>query len=339
MAAPRPQKILAYATGFLLGCLILMVVFRGREEANEDRGEHPWHAQTAPPGTYPMEHTDDLGRTVELTKQPRWFISLAPSITEILFAMDMGDHVRAVTEWCRYPEEANQLRLDGHHVGSMDRPSLESIASLRPDLVLGTDLTPPEVYRSLHRPPRTVAVAFAHTGMADILDDIGKIGVLTGVPGKALALVQELRARKAEVDELVDPHRKKDRARALFLLSIEEGLRPGWAPGRDSWIDEILTEAHATNLAAEMGTAWGEVSPEALLALNPEVLLIREADTEEATEQLRKRIERLARHPVWKRIPAVREGRVHLVPYGPFSIPGPRVMEAYAAMAEALWKS
>lgn len=338
MAAPRAQKILAYATGFLLGCLILMVVFRGREQTKERDGRHPWHAQTAPPGTYPMSFTDDLGRSVELTEQPRWFISLAPSVTEILFAMDMGDHLLAVTEWCRHPEEANQLRKDGHHVGPMDRPSLETIASLRPDMVLGTNLTPPEVYRSVHRPPRTVAVAFAHTGMEDILADIGQIGVLTGVPGKALRLVRDLKARKAEVDRRVDPHREGERPRTLFLLSIEEGLQPGWAPGADSWIDEILTQAHATNIAAEMGTAWGEVSPEALLALNPEVLLIREAETGEATEQLRRRIARLQTHPVWQRVPAVRNDRVHLVPYGPFSIPGPRVMEAYAAAAEALWK-
>ena len=76
--------------------------------------------------------------------------------------------------------------------------------------------------------------------------------------------------------ELLNSRSAKQKC-AAFLLSIEEGLQPGWAPGADSWIDEILTEAHATNIAAEMGTAWGEVSPEALLALNPEVLLIREA--------------------------------------------------------------
>jgi iron complex transport system substrate-binding protein len=179
----RQQKILTYLVGFVLGCLILFAI--PRQDRDKPK-EHPWHAQTAPDGYYPIEITDDYGRTVRLERQPRHFISLAPSITEILFAMDMGDHLMAVTQWCTWPEEAKALRDAGAHVGSIDQPNRETIAAYRPDLIIGTELTPPEIFGAIENPPRTVAMALRHQSMEDILEDVKQIGMVTGVPGKAL---------------------------------------------------------------------------------------------------------------------------------------------------------
>ncbi len=329
----RQQKILAYATGFVLGCLILMALPRGEKAS----GSHPWHAQTAPEGTYPRELVDDLGRTVRLEKQPRHFISLAPSTTEILFAMGMGDHLMAVTRWCTYPEEADALREAGAQIGSMDQPNREMIASYRPDLIIGTDLTPPEIYAALENPPRTVALVLKHEGIDDIIEDVKTVGIATGVPGKALKLVQRLQRGRQAIQNRLQAVRELPPKRVLFLLSIEPGGQPGWAPGRDSWASSLIEAAHAVNVASEIGSSWGEVSLEALLTLDPEVLLIREADTAQEQARMEAEVAGLSRHPVWKEVQAVREGRIHWVPNGPLSIPGPRVIEAYSSVASAIW--
>ncbi|MEX0326102.1 MAG: ABC transporter substrate-binding protein [Puniceicoccaceae bacterium] len=330
----KGQKILTYATGFALGCLILAIIPREREAPKE----HPWHAQTALEGTYPISLQDDLGRTVQLERQPRHFISLAPSITEILFAMEMGDHLMAVTQWCDYPEEARALRDAGAQIGSMDQPNRELIATYRPDLILGTDLTPPEIYAAIENPPNTVAVALAHDSMQDVLDDVRLVGRLTGVPGKALRLVDKLQAEQAAVRSALEPFAMEAPKRVLFLLSIEESMQPGWAPGENTWVHNLIEESRATNLAAELGKSWGQVSLEGLLSMNPEILLIRDGESPQAQEALRGRIARLEEHPVWRQVEAVKTDRVHILPYGPLNIPGPRIMDAYGAVAGAVWE-
>ncbi|MEX0329934.1 MAG: ABC transporter substrate-binding protein [Puniceicoccaceae bacterium] len=329
----KGQKILTYATGFALGCLILAVIPREREAPKE----HPWHAQTALEGSYPIAIEDDLGRTVRLERQPRHFISLAPSITEILFAMEMGDHLMAVTKWCDYPEEARALRDAGAHIGSMDQPNRELIATYRPDLILGTDLTPPEVYGAIENPPKTVAVALAHDSMEDVMEDVRLIGRLTGVPGKALRLIDELEAEQAAVRMGLEPFASASPKQVLFLLSIEESMQPGWAPGENTWVHNLIEESHARNLAAELGKSWGQVSLEGLLSMNPEILLIRDGESAQAQETLRARIAKLPEHPVWRQVEAVKRERVHILPYGPLNIPGPRIMDAYCSVASAVW--
>ena len=330
----RNQKILTYATGFLLGCLILFMIPR----ENEQPKEHPWHAQTALEGTYPMTVTDESGQSVTLERQPRHFLSLAPSITEILFAMDMGDHLMAVTQWCDYPAEAKALRDAGAHVGSINQPNRESIAAYRPELIIGTNFTPPEVFRAIENPPRTVAVSLSHDGVEDVLRDIAFIGKITGVPGKALRLIQDLRAEQASIDQWLLQHREKAPRKVLFLLSIEEGSRPGWAPGENTWVNDLIVMSNGENVANALGQSWGEVSYEALITMNPEVILVREGTSESENANLQTQIAALSSHPIWKQVPAVQEGNIHTVPHGPLNIPGPRIMDAYRAVAEGIWE-
>jgi iron complex transport system substrate-binding protein len=331
---PR-RKVVPYATGFVLGCLILFLL----PERKISREPHPWHAQTAPEGTYPLEVVDDYGRTVRLEKQPRYFISLAPGITQLLHAMELGDHLMAVTEWCDTPAEAKALRDAGAHVGRIDQPDRERIAAYSPDLIIASNLTPPEVLDAISQPPRTLAIALEHTSFEDLLEDIKTIGRATGVPGKAVRLLAHLRAaRQATLDAMalagVDQLPPK---RALFLLSIEENAQPGWAPGSGVWVTELIEAANGTNLASAIGSSWGEVSLETLLLLNPEVILLRRAETDEAQARLEKIVANLPRHPVWQQVEAIQTGRIEWLPYAPLTIPGPLMADAFSAIATALW--
>lgn len=328
------RKWIAYLIGFALGCVILVGILRNREP----RAPHPWHAQTAPEGTYPLTVTDAYGRAVEIVRQPRFIISLAPSITEILFAMDMGDHLLAVSRWCDYPAEARALRDSGASIGGIDRPDREAIAAYRPDLILGSTLTPPEIFPLLESPPRTRALALRHESVEEILADIRTIGRILGVPGHALRLLQRMQAEAAAVDTAIAalPPPAVPPA-VLFLLSIEPDLQPGWVPGKGTWIDDLILRAKARNVAADLGKSWGALSLESLLALNPEILIVRDSQNPAEAAQLRETLAGLAQHPVWRHVTAVHDQRIHIVPHGPLNIPGPRLMQAYAAIAAAIW--
>ena len=126
--------------------------------------------------------------------------------------------------------------------------------------------------------------------------------------------------------------------KTLFLLSIEADGSPGWAPGKDTWVNDLIISSNGENVANALGMSWGEVSFEALLALNPEVILIRDGMTPAEQEQVRTRVASLSQHPIWKQVKGVQQGRVHILPHGPLNIPGPRIIEAYRAVAEGIWE-
>lgn len=327
------RKILIYLIGVGLGCLVLMAI-PGRREKPRD---HPWHSQTAPHNYYPMAWVDDMGIEHDLIRQPRHLISLAPSLTEILFAMDMGDHLMAVTQWCDYPAGARELRDAGGNIGNLDSPNRELIMALKPDLILATDLTPAAVRSQLDMPPKTLCVGFRHQTVEDVLDDIGDIGTILGVPGRSVDLVQRLRNEIRTIEQRLAPFQEKPARRTLLLYGLEDNLNPGWAPGAGTWTGDLLSLCHAHNSAAEVGENWGQVSLEALLHLNPEVLIISDGRTPEEKENLRAQVAQLEDHSIWSRVEAVRKNRVFLVPPDPLSVPGPRLVLALDSLARSVW--
>ncbi len=327
------QKVLVYLIGVVLGLIILTLIPRPERETRE----HPWHAQTAPEGTYPLSYTDHYDRTVEFNRQPRYFISLAPSVTETLFAMGMGDHLYAVTRWCNYPEEAKALRDAGAQIGDMDTPNREMILEYRPDLILGSHLTPLETYQQLNNAPRTIAVAMRYETVADIYQAISDIGRVTGVPGHANRLIQSLREREAAVTERLQPYQANEPRSVVFLLNLEEDLQPGWAAGQNTYIDDLIRMSHARNPVAGMGASWGQLQMEALLEMNPDVILIKRSDSPEGRERQQQQIRDLRSHPVWSRLQAVQNHRVLPVAGDYLNIPGPRTFDALEEFAAAIW--
>lgn len=328
----KGQKILVYFIGVAIGTAILMLLpDKGEREA------HPWHQQTAPEGFFPMTFTDDYGREVTLRDQPRWLVSLAPSITEMLFAMEMGDHLLAVTEWDTYPEKARQLRDHGGNVGAIDHPDLEEIATVRADLVIASNLTDASVLERIQAGSRSQAISLHHDSFEDVLQDISSLGTVLGVPGRALRLLNSLKADRDAILAQLEPVRDQPRRRAVLLLYLEDGAQPGWVPGEGTWLGELIGMAHGENIAAALGRSYGQLSLEGLLRADPEVIFMKVPTGDGARERLRAQVDALADHPIWSQISAVRNDRVVLVENGPFSVPGPRIVDALAAVAEGLW--
>lgn len=326
------QRVLIFCVGAFLGMAILLIMPR---PDRSERPRHPWHAQTAPEGYYPQSAEDGFGRSIQFTRQPRWMISLAPSVTEILFALDLGDHLMAVTDYCDFPEEARQMQANGRTVGRMDAPDLERIAEYGPDLVLGSTLTDAAFYRRLHNPPRTLALALRHESLESLYADIALVARVVGLPGHGNRLLTEIRERIAASQAQLPLDQK--RRKVLYLLDLPEDLMPGFSPGQGTWVSDLIESCHAENVTSSLAQSWGVPSREALIGLAPDVLILQDGRTDPEKEALRRHIARLPDDPLWRHIPAVREQRIALVDPRLFAIPSPRVPEMIEDLTTAIW--
>ncbi|MCD8483249.1 MAG: ABC transporter substrate-binding protein [Verrucomicrobia bacterium] len=262
---------------------------------------------------------------------------MAPSITEILFAMNMGDHLMAVTDFCDYPEEARVLRSAGRTIGRMDQPDFEQFAVLRPDLILATDLTPPDVIARLHQPPRIQVAGLRHASLEGLFAEIAFLGRITGVPSLAAGLLRDLRARRSAVESAIRALNPQTHRSAILLLGIEDDLQPGWSPGANTWPDDLLSIAQTENLARQLGQSWGQVSFEALLKFDPEVIIVGVGASSADQQRFQQQLLAMQTHPVWRRLQAVRTNRVHAIPSEDLNIPGPRMLTVLEAIAETVW--
>jgi iron complex transport system substrate-binding protein len=260
------------------------------------------------PSTAQVTVTDDLRRTVTLPASARRIISLAPSITESLFAIGAGEQVVGVTDYCNFPPEATRRQ----HVGGMITPSIETIVSLQPDLILVSmegnlredflrlvDLHAPLVVTN----PRT---------LDGIARSLHLLGALTGHTAQADSLVRHLTAQRRRILARISARTQ----RVLMFVS----LQPLIAVGADTFLHDLLTCAGAANLAARTGMTYPPYSREAMTAEDPDVILIL-SDALPVPERV------TTLYPEWARLTAVQKGRVFLVNADLVSRPGPRAVD------------
>lgn len=258
---------------------------------------------------------------------PARIVSTSPSITETLFALDLGDRVVAVSRYCRFPPAVAALPK----VGTFLQPDVELIARLRPDLTI---VHPGP--NGLERRLATVKVPFVTVergGLATVFSSIRTIGQAAGVPDRAEALVAALEARLNRVRALVAGRRPQ---KVLLIV----GRRPGTltdlvAVGRSSYMSDLAAIAGGVNVLSDTGLPeYPRISMETVIRLAPDVI-IDAGDMGDTPDERRSR--QALTEGLWKRqrIEAARAGRVHAVISDAFVIPGPRVIEATETMA--LW--
>jgi len=207
---------------------------------------------------------DDLGRQVTIERIPQRIVSLAPSNTEILFALGLGDKVVGVTDWCDYPPEA----LEKEKVGSYDTPDIEKIVALNPDLVLVAYGTTMDVINSLVGLGLTV-FGIKSTDLDDVLNDIRTVGEITGKKAEANALTSEMESRieavTSETSEL------EERPRVFYIVWHD----PLWTAGSETFIHELIEKAGGVNICQNL-TGYTTISIEEVVARNPEVIITSE---------------------------------------------------------------
>ena len=204
---------------------------------------------------------DDLGRQVTIERIPQRIVSLAPSNTEILFALGLGDKVVGVTDWCDYPPEA----LEKEKVGSYDTPDIEKIVALNPDLVLVAYGTTMDVINNLVGLGLTV-FGIESTDLDDLLNDIRTVGEITDTELEAAALTSEMESRieavTSETSEL------EERPRVFYIVWHD----PLWTAGTETFIHELIEKAGGLNICQNL-TGYTTISIEEVVARNPEVII------------------------------------------------------------------
>ncbi len=273
--------------------------------------------QDHPPGT-PVEAQDDLGRLVRLPRPAERIVSLAPSLTETLFALGADSAVVGVTSVCNYPPEARRRTV----VGGMTNPSLERIASLNPDLVvltvLGNNRSDFEKLEQLRLP----VFVSNPSDFGGILRSIRSLAALTGRNAQGEALRDSLDGRRAALTERAE---QLPRASMLLLVST----RPLIAASPGTFLDELLQFAHGVNALPPSRVPFPIVGPEEILRARPEWIL---ATTDAASDP----DELLEALPQLRSLPALKNRQVLLLDADLISRPGPRILQALERIVERL---
>lgn len=213
----------------------------------------------------PRLFNDVLGHSVEWARPPERIVSLSPNVTEILFAIECGEHVVGVTRFCNHPPETSGLP----RVGGVVDPSLEAVIELSPELVLATRGNSLEFIESLMELGIPVFALDSRGNLEQILIMIGEIGSVTGHSREAGALVRRLREKRMEVLRRTRDLPALARPR-VYYGELEGSL---WTAGPGSYIDALITDAGGWNVAAGAPRAWCAVSVESVVMQDPEVYL------------------------------------------------------------------
>jgi iron complex transport system substrate-binding protein len=249
--------------------------------------------------------------------KPQRIVSTAPSITETIFALGIGDRVVGVSQFCNYPPEVQKLPK----VGSYIRPDAEAIARLAPDLVV-LERNSSEVTERLN----TLHIAFVevpHSTLEDIFTEIQIIGKAAGVPDRGASLVAQIKsaldAIRSKSKAMVSPH-------TLVIVDRQQGtLNNLIAVGPSNYVNQILEIAGATNVLAKPGIPqYPHISLETVLRENPDVIIDLSGTQETEAARRASRAATLALWGQYWELAAVRNGHVYAGTTDSLVVPGPR---------------
>jgi iron complex transport system substrate-binding protein len=274
-----------------------------------------WSAGPCPAKTV----TDQLGRTLTIPDDPARVISLAPNITEIIYFLGETPRLVGVTQYSNYPPAARRLP----RVGSYVRLDLEKIVALQPDLCIASkDGNPKATVDYLEKLDIPVyAVDPRNLGM--VMETVLEIGRLFNTEGHARNLVGHMRERVDQVRR--QAAEAPTRPRVFFQI----GVSPIVSAGTNSFIHELITVAGGINVSAGE-TVYPRYNREQVIALAPEVIIISSMARAVMFEQVKAEWQR------WPSIPAVRDGRIHVVDSDIFDRASPRLVDGLEVLVKII---
>ncbi len=258
---------------------------------------------------------------------PKRIVSLAPSITESLFALGLGDRVVGVTRYCEYPPEAKTRAI----VGGFVDPNYEAIVKLKPDLV--ALLVIHDEAKAKLAGLQIPVLAVDHRTIPGILDSFIQLADRCGARDRGVQLAAQCQARMDVVERKT---RDLPRPRVLISSAREFGtgrIESVYAAGRNQWHDELIHLAGGENAYPDDGIAFPEISPEGILRINPDVIieLAPKAETGNYTK------EQIVAE--WDSVPGLRaaqEKRIYILNGDYVGLPGPRFVQLLEDIARAL---
>ncbi len=274
-------------------------------------------------GTTTLVFTDDLGNELQFDQYPQAIVSISPSMTEMLFALGAGEQLVGRDEMSTYPEAA----LDVPSIGAMwgDLP-VEAILAAEPDLVLAAEIISPETVSALQELGLPVYWQANPDTFEDLWENLREIAALTGHTEEAETLATELTARVAAVETAITE--AETTPVVFYELDATDPSNP-WTTGSGTFIDYIISLAGGVNAAATLEGEYAQISAEALISENPDVILLGDALYGISAESVMARAG-------WDAIAAMQNGAVYPVDPNTLSVPGPRLVDGLETVAALL---
>jgi iron complex transport system substrate-binding protein len=267
---------------------------------------------------------DGLGREVILLGPAQKIVSLAPSNTEILFAVGAGGKIVGRDEFSDYPTQAMELPSIGGVFGDYN---LEAIVDLQPDLVMAAEINTHEQVNALEDLGLNVFFLSNPTTLEEMYTNLITVATLTGNEEEANELVESLRQRVSAVEQIIA---STDVQPTVFyeLDGLTDPSAP-WTAGLGTFIDTLITMAGGVNIAADMEGQYLQISDEELLVRDPQVILLGDAAYGVTAESVKER-------PGWNLINAVINERIYTFDDNLVSRPGPRLVDGLEELARLL---
>jgi cobalamin transport system substrate-binding protein len=261
--------------------------------------------------------TDEAGRTINVPAKIDRVISLAPNLTEIVYAVGAGDQLVGNTTFCDYPEAAKTVPK----VGDTLQPSIERILSLKPQLVLVSTASQLEAFTRKLDEHGIVVYVTDPRDLEGVFRSLEHVGELLNHKEESKQVVNELRERAMSITEMAQSAKP---VRVFFQLSAQ----PLYTAGRDAFVTDLIRRAGGISVTAEIPEAWPTFSQEAAVASRPEAIVMPTGSSMESTDsQITAGL---------KNSPAAINGRVYRINGDFLARPGPRAVDGLAELAHAL---
>jgi iron complex transport system substrate-binding protein len=264
--------------------------------------------------TTSREVIDDLNRKVRLPQKVERAISLAPNLTESVFAINADDRLIGVTEYCNFPEEANKIKK----IGDTIKPNIETIIALKPQVILVSTASQLENFtKQLENNGIEVFVTNPNS-LDGVLKNLVQLGEIFGETDKAKKIVADLEKRISEVET-------RTKTAKEIKVFVQVSREPLYSIGKTSFLGDLIKRSGGVSVTETINEPFPKLSKETALASNPDVIILSESpDNIEPNE-------------VFSDSPAVRNKQVFKINADVLSRPGPRLVDALEIIAKRLY--
>lgn len=277
--------------------------------------------------------TDSEGYQTTLTGTPHKIISLAPSITPILYEIGVGDKVVGLTEYDDYPYNFTAWFEAGNmtNVGGFSTPNNEAILNLKPDVIFTTNINDASLANWRNLGLKVIVVG--PTSIQGIYDTIAMIGKATGAESNAAALVDSLKNQISEVTQKIAAAGITDKPTVYYEVWYDTtGIM---SAGSGSWINDVITTAGGINIFADDPQEYPSTNSEVVLYKNPDVILL---PTNMGTgTPFYGSVADVKARPGWSSIDAIKNNRLYVIDQDMFNEPGARIADQVQAVAKCLY--
>lgn len=296
----------------ILITVVMMVTFVACSKDNTDKveGNENTQVQTG----YPYKFTDSMGNEVVIESEPKRIISVAPSITEIVYALGKEGNLVGRTDYCDYPEEAKNVES----IGSLTNPDVEKIVELKPDVVIASTHFKEDVGQKLKDLGINIIVINDSKNINGAYESINKLGEILNAKDKAEEVVK---SNKEKIEEIKEKTVNEETPKAYYVVGF--GKNGDFTATGDTFIAEMIEVAGGDNIAKD-ATGWA-YNLESLIENDPEYIIISNGMKDEfmATEG-------------YKELSAVKNNNVFEIDGNLLNRQGPRISEGVEALAKIL---